>query len=43
MYKKFTEDSFPLEAEWVAVDSGTGKPTGCEYHLLSEPEEDSSM
>lgn len=26
MYKNFTEDSFPLEAEHMAVDTGRDKP-----------------
>lgn len=39
MYKKFTKDQFPLEAEHMAVDTGTGTTTGWDYMPRTDPEE----
>lgn len=39
MYKKFTKDQFPLEAERMAVDTGTDTTTGWDYKPRTDPEE----
>lgn len=41
MYKKFTKDQFPLEAEHMAVDTGTDQTTGWDYKPRTDPEEES--
>lgn len=43
MYKKFTKDQFPLEAEHMAVDTGTDTTTGWDYKPRTDPEEESYM
>lgn len=43
MYKKFTKDQFPLEAEHMAVDTGTDQTTGWDYKPRTDPEEESYM
>lgn len=40
MYKKFTKDQFPLEAEHMAVDTGTDTTTGWGYKPRTDPEEE---
>lgn len=40
MYKKFTKDQFPLEAEHMAVDTGTDTTTGWDYKPRTDPEEE---
>lgn len=43
MYKKFTKDQFPLEAEHMAVDTGTDQIAGWDKKPRTDPEEESYM